>query len=588
MKIEEIKPIIVDILENRCDYHSILIDGPWGCGKTTMIKNAIEELGKEHCHIYYQSLFGLKDVIELNSCFKKAGILKKIGKAVIPFFNLIPIEGDGIVKALSKCLDVIPESKPRPQSDKIFIFDDFERIDASLSYIALLGFFNQLIINGCTIICISSLRDLNDLAKENPSIENRIKEINQFKEKVFDRIFCINESPETILKSIFDTHNIAGFNSIIKLFNDNIRVAKRTERLYKELAQLPKKHNFNLEKYFTKIQILKACLCVILSTYGKSDDKKEDKESYEYLINLESKKPLDEQIFNNIQTYMKDSKNFLNDEKDKLFHLSINLARYEIHNDIGVLVETYPNAVPEIKDDSILNATDFYLLSDQDKKDYYAQLRQKTIDLQLAIDRRYIDRLIEVWQNYPKSNEDNEFNETVINIISSDYLEGKTSGFDRLNDYLIVNDRPQARKMIENAKNKIESVIIQNTIQNTQANIIECTETNDYSFLYVFVEDIMAFKYTSKKYLIDWFDNYLEKNNYLIPDLSKTISHSMWQYCHSISKYCTSKDSKRAKLISIFKNEYEIHKDSATCKDRIRFLLRYYFQFDIEKEIINK
>lgn len=47
MNLNNIKTIIKNVITGEISSKSILIDGAWGCGKTTILKNAINDLEKD-------------------------------------------------------------------------------------------------------------------------------------------------------------------------------------------------------------------------------------------------------------------------------------------------------------------------------------------------------------------------------------------------------------------------------------------------------------------------------------------------------------------------------------------------------------
>lgn len=584
MKIEELKDTIQEILKNKCDYRSILIDGPWGCGKTTAVNNAIKELGEKHCKIYYQSLYGLKDVIELQGCYKKAGILKAVGKCAIPFLQLIPLEGKNIYDTFDKFIDNIPEIKARPVNDKIFIFDDFERIDKNMSYITLLGFFNQLVLNGCTIICISSLGDIQNKENDkNTKLQERLTELSIFKEKAFDRVLSINERPEAILKEMFEDLKIEGFGSCIKYFNNNIRMAKRVNRLFRDLEKIKTNNNFNLEKYFSKLQILKACICTIDCIFFEKTINKKGLESYDYLANKESDTPLDPDVLLRLMDYPKTSDLFLQEEQLPLFQLSKLIAVFELHRDKDALIDAYPENIKNVDSTNYLNSNNFYYLSDDDKVAYYREFKEKTLSGELTIDRWYVDRFVDIcsFSNYVR--DDSVIKNYLIKTIVKDYHENKRNGYNRLHDYLMTNERPEINEEIKKLVTEIDNKIHSDEIESFENKIKKCQESGDYSFLAELVNDIIDFKYHSRDYIIKWLHNRLLESNFMLPDLSETIDQSCWQYCHALCKYCSKQEKElQPNLEKALKKMLEDHKNSETCNDRVGYLLKQYFNVDTD------
>jgi Cdc6-like AAA superfamily ATPase len=98
---------ILDDFSVDSESKSILIEGPWGCGKTYQIKEFIK--GKKHNSrpkYYYLSLFGYESVDEINTALYHLIYQKRIAvkhsaviitKAISPF---VPPTCSGIADAL--------------------------------------------------------------------------------------------------------------------------------------------------------------------------------------------------------------------------------------------------------------------------------------------------------------------------------------------------------------------------------------------------------------------------------------------------------------------------------------------------------
>lgn len=271
MKTSDIENIINQVIIGEIDCKAILIDGSWGCGKTTAVNNAISRIKsrKDKNKIIYQSLFGTRNIDELSKCYYE-GLdiaIKATGLFTAPFFRLIPYVGDNICEGISNATNVVHIPSKKKKKNKIIIFDDLERVDKDFSYTSLLGLFNQLILNGCKIICISSLTDLRRSAKKD-------SDIMIFVEKAFDRIIYINESPNDAIISVFkdkvDFAKVA--EQCASMFESNIRIAIKTNELLSNLIRGESIYKYSLSKKYNKTQILKAAIFSVKAVFSFTND----------------------------------------------------------------------------------------------------------------------------------------------------------------------------------------------------------------------------------------------------------------------------------------------------------------------------
>ena len=164
-------------------YHqAVLLDGPWGVGKTWFIKNIFipqfQEAHKdEGWAVVFVSLYGLHDVVdleaELERCFVKNAMSQLSKKSGIKFFdgqNLF--KGVEILKMLSPLLSAyLPFkdlsklklediSKVLPKPHRVVLFmDDLERTNIEPD--AILGYINELTENeGTKVIVIGNEAEL--------------------------------------------------------------------------------------------------------------------------------------------------------------------------------------------------------------------------------------------------------------------------------------------------------------------------------------------------------------------------------------------------------------------------------------------
>lgn len=244
MNSEKIYDILVKFEET--EQKAILINGEWGIGKTYQICKYLEfdSIRPDNdVSVHYLSLFGYKSVEEIHTRLyamihpiKNAAL--NIFKVVSPAVSLIPYVGGSACSAVQYSLGMITKakddfkSKKRPKTDDgetnanfvqhIIIFDDLER--TKVDYIEFMGYINQLFLQGIKVVCVCDAKKIED------------KKFNEFKEKVFDRQYAIEMASYDIMQSYFK--NVTLDEEIIKVFNNNFRLASKTSLFYDEIFKI--------------------------------------------------------------------------------------------------------------------------------------------------------------------------------------------------------------------------------------------------------------------------------------------------------------------------------------------------------------
>ena len=157
------------------DYNIILLDGPWGSGKTFLLNEYVKANEDKGVRFYYVSLHGMKNIDEINTnLFMKVHPEAKNINDIVP--NVInPFEEEVDTEKTLAYLLKINKLKP----NKVVILDDLERY-ASSDYDAFLSYLTNLIGTGCKIIVVSNLLDFGT---------SELYLFNTYKEKIFDRIY---------------------------------------------------------------------------------------------------------------------------------------------------------------------------------------------------------------------------------------------------------------------------------------------------------------------------------------------------------------------------------------------------------------
>lgn len=583
MNIEEIRNVIKDTIQGKLKCKSILIDGTWGCGKTFMVKSVIKDLNETDFtkqKIVYQSLYGIKDVAELTACYSYAGkIIYSVAKSITsPFVKLVPVVGEEIKESLENTTGLF-EPKPKQKKRTIFIFDDLERTDESLSYISLLGFFNQLIMRGCTIICISSLNDLSSLDKKNK------KHLGYFLEKAFDRIFHINETPEEVITNVFGNNKKMQkcLNQCIGLFGNNIRNAIKANRLLEDVLSHAQEHGYNIERKFTDVQILKAAIYAIKAIYynqieekiEKDNDKPNKKmaESIEHILSDESG-GLNKTVLINIKKVIDENTFYLlPEERMDLIELIKCFAYVDTHYSYKQLTDLYPSEPKKKQDNSARQS--IYYMGDEDKKIYFERFKSETLAGNKQFDRNYVDELMEILKYTSFDVKEDGLLDYIRENIINNSLTGDKKALNRLHDYIVFPNESDKKGIAQ----QLYSDILTNVHERERAELAKTIKqsllSNDYSYLIDLMQDIEQIK--KPEHIREAFKNMLLENNYFLPDLSKTLTYEQWSYCHQVARFASSNQE----LVDDFYRHLEQlareYSGSESAIDKLKALVQYNY-----------
>lgn len=219
---------------------AVLLNGPWGIGKTFVIKNFVKLLGETTRHIYV-SLYGLRSVDEIDDAILQSmyPVLKHKGVEI----------GSRALKSVGKYFNVELDLKARDfiarSKSDLYIFDDLERCEMPIN--TVMGYINVFVEQeGHKVIIIANEAEIKDEAYQ------RIRE--KLVGKAFDIQSAFEEALEAFIASIKDRgakEFVASKSSVIaEIYHqselNNLRVLQQTiwdfERLH---VLLDEKHRAN-------------------------------------------------------------------------------------------------------------------------------------------------------------------------------------------------------------------------------------------------------------------------------------------------------------------------------------------------------
>ncbi|MGH8105437.1 MAG: P-loop NTPase fold protein, partial [Arenimonas sp.] len=142
--------------------YAVLLNGPWGIGKTFLIKKLLDEHFKEQKEEYiYMSLYGLTSIEEINEALlaaiypaiecKGVKIAGRVVKAALSY---------GAIETDFKLGDFLGQ-----YNAKLFVFDDLERCELK-PINKVLGYINEFIEHdGCKVLIIANEEEIEDGAE---------------------------------------------------------------------------------------------------------------------------------------------------------------------------------------------------------------------------------------------------------------------------------------------------------------------------------------------------------------------------------------------------------------------------------------
>lgn len=236
------------------DYNIILIDGPWGSGKTYLLNEYIDSMKDNNLKFYYVSLHGMKNIDEINTnLYMKAHKDIKDLTSIVP--NVInPFDYEVDTKRTIEYLLKINKLK----ANKIIILDDLERY-ASSDYDAFLSYLTSLIGVGAKVIVVSNLLDFGS---------SELYLFNQYKEKIFDRIYKAELFDKNLLSTKFGKYVKYIDESIIDLSKNNYRIVEKIVNFLSEIEERFLKDSIKIHE--NDIKNLLYYVTMFISTYYES------------------------------------------------------------------------------------------------------------------------------------------------------------------------------------------------------------------------------------------------------------------------------------------------------------------------------
>lgn len=156
--IREYLPYYVNL--PQAPHYAVLINGPWGIGKSFLVKKILKEQFKNDPTGYtYVSLYGLTsseqiDVALLEAHFPAWRLVKAAGRVT-----------DSLLKKFGLDLnaDIKPADILRKDKDRLYVFDDLER--CAMGADEVLGYINRFVDHHeCRVVIVANEKEIKDQA----------------------------------------------------------------------------------------------------------------------------------------------------------------------------------------------------------------------------------------------------------------------------------------------------------------------------------------------------------------------------------------------------------------------------------------
>lgn len=547
------------------DCKTLLIDGPWGIGKTTCVKDTIKS---KNNLFFYISLFGKKTVDEVNTevykqvhrnkwkwknAFKMG--LKIIPWVLTPFEILIP--GINGVSNKVKNIGEIQSNKKIERKNIIIIFDDLERVNKSFSYIEFLGYLSALIENDIKIICVGSLDNMktDDITKT---------EFNEFCEKLFDRFLNINKVDDDTLKLILNNSsnnsNISNYENIKEASNNNLRIVQKSLIIYKKLLNLV---NNDISEYdISENELFVLCIKAIKISLLHSNDGNSNTAN---VAGITDTKKYNKAIYNalskenkfDVFTFSKN--NFFSNEK---FLFLESIVDYIVNNSC----ESFCNLLNVRKENkNFILQNSFWFLSKSNKKKYInlfaKKIKSTTNLLGNNVYRNKFEEIIHYGGNCFNDKEIEKLSKKIVNDwlnIDSEYNGQSIVEKLIFSSYFHFNS-PNANENIKkwttslkSAEEKREYIIFMKNIKNVT--------TREKLLNYNFLNNALIFNYIKKNYSL------------IINNLNGDLSQKDWYfYLNFVDKLIMYNQKAKSEILD-FLSDLEKNKNNEEITSRINVI----------------
>ena len=220
--------------------------------------------------------------------------------------------------------------------------------------------------------------------------------------------------------------------------------------------------------------------------------------------------------------------------------------------------------IPAVMEEPFLAKEPFYLDDDghkRYKKEFFANLDK--FDFHEKQQEQLLRRVL---ANYLPTLTKKEYEAIIKRIVDTVPLEEA--------DYFVSMLLPFEEYKSEAKKFRIDLLIAFENAKKkrNQDTIDQMFEERDYNKLTDFIYNNRYVQEAQKDAIMD----YLTKNDFYLPDLSKEITYDSWSYCHEVAKFVSGTKYQKAFIESLQK-QCDKHPKSSALKEKCNALVKYNF-----------
>src|SRR3954447_23196013 len=253
--------------------YAVLIDGPWGVGKTYLIKGLLDQYysseERDRERFAFVSLFGLNSVDQIDAALlaSQYSILESRAAKI----------AGRLVQSALKFSRIDFALQPNETLDRLaasaYIFDDLERCELPVN--TVLGYINELVEHdGCKVIIIANQREITEdegYRRRREKLVGKTLVVQAAFEEALDHFIMNVSDPET---RIFYAQNRSEIDTLYQQSElRNLRILRQTmwdfERVY---SALEGKHRENAAAMSDLLRLLFAVSFELKSGRIKAND----------------------------------------------------------------------------------------------------------------------------------------------------------------------------------------------------------------------------------------------------------------------------------------------------------------------------
>lgn len=215
---------LTSYLSYYCDLkepqYAVMIDGPWGSGKTFLIRDFLNRRFDDNNKYLFVSLYGINSVEEIEQELfrqmhpvlgsKSARLIGRVSRSMLKGVLKIDLSNDASLDVKGE----LPELKifgTKPNSDRVLIFDDVER--CLLEPAKLLGYINGFVEQGrFNVILLSNERE----------IHKSDKSYSHTREKLIGKTFKLDIDTDAAVDSFFGLVEDSTAKSVLREHKETI------------------------------------------------------------------------------------------------------------------------------------------------------------------------------------------------------------------------------------------------------------------------------------------------------------------------------------------------------------------------------